>query len=154
MMPNRSLGVTNPTSREPLNNAMSQIEYRDNYPLDPVDVCRVFDASGITRPTKDLPRIARMFSAPSLVISAWREGALVGVSRSLTDYSYCCYLSDLAVDRAFQGKGVGKELIARTRAIIGDGVSLILLSAPGAMSYYPAVGFQQAENAFVIKRKR
>lgn len=132
----------------------STIEYRHNHPLDPVDVARVFDASGITRPTGDLPRIARMFAAPSLVISAWQDGRLVGVSRSLTDYSYCCYLSDLAVDKALQGHGVGKELIRRTQAVIGDEVSLILLSAPGAMSYYPAAGFQQADNAFVIRRRR
>lgn len=133
---------------------MSEIEYRHNYPLDPREVVRVFDASGITRPTSDLPRIARMFAAPSLVISAWKNGGLVGVSRSLTDYSYCCYLSDLAVDKAFQGQGIGQALIRRTQAVIGDEVSLILLSAPGAMSYYPAVGFQQADNAFVIRRKR
>lgn len=133
---------------------MSDIEYRHNCPLDPIEVARVFDASGITRPTSDLPRIARMFAAPSLVISAWQNGRLVGISRSLTDYSYCCYLSDLAVDKALQGQGVGKELIKRTQAVIGDEVSLILLSAPGAMSYYPGIGFQRAENAFVIRRKR
>lgn len=132
---------------------MSEIEYRRNYPLDPVEVARVFNASGITRPTGDLARIARMFAAPSLVISAWQNGRLIGVSRSLTDYSYCCYLSDLAVDKALQGQGVGKELIKRTQAAIGDEVSLILLSAPGAMSYYPVVGFQRADNAFVIRRK-
>ncbi|MDR2014471.1 MAG: GNAT family N-acetyltransferase [Azoarcus sp.] len=133
---------------------MSTIEYRHNFPLDPVEVVRVFNSSGITRPTGDLPRISRMFAAPCLVISAWQDGRLVGVSRALTDYSYCCYLSDLAVDKEFQGKGIGKELIKRTQAVIGEEVSLILLSAPGAMSYYPAVGFQQADNAFVIKRKR
>lgn len=133
---------------------MPEIDYRHNHPLDPIDIVHVFDASGITRPTSDLPRIARMFAAPSLVISAWQNGRLVGVSRSLTDYSYCCYLSDLAVEKALQGRGVGKELIKRTQAVIGDEVSLILLSAPGAMSYYPAVGFQRAQNAFVIRRKR
>lgn len=133
---------------------LESIEYRQNYPLDPVEVVRVFDASGISRPTADLPRIARMFAAPSLVISAWLDGRLVGVSRSLTDYSYCCYLSDLAVDRALQGKGIGTELIRRTRATIGEEVSLILLAAPEAMGYYPVVGFQHAENAFVIRRKR
>lgn len=131
------------------------IEYRHNQPLDPVEVARVFDAAGLKRPTSDLPRIARMFAAPnSLVISAWLDGRLAGVSRALTDYAYCCYLSDLAVDKALQGRGVGAELIRRTRAVIGEEVSLILLSAPDAMSYYPRVGFQQAENAFVIRRKR
>ncbi|TFZ08366.1 GNAT family N-acetyltransferase [Ramlibacter humi] len=130
------------------------IDYRHNLPLDPVEVARVFDASGIKRPTADLPRIARMFAAPALVISAWCAGRLVGVARSLTDYSYCCYLSDLAVDQALQGRGIGRELIRRTQAVIGDEVSLILLSAPDAMSYYPAVGFQPADNAFVIRRQR
>lgn len=77
---------------------------------------------------------------------------LIGVSRSLTDYAYCCYLSDLAVAKEHQGYGVGKELIRRTQEAIGDSVSLILLSAPGAMSYYPSVGFERAENAFVIRR--
>ena len=133
---------------------MPPLEYRHNVPLDPVEVVRVFDASGITRPTSDLPRIARRFAAPSLVISAWEDGRLVGLSRSLTDYAYCCYLSDLAVDKALQGRGVGKELIRRTQAVIGEEVALILLSAPNAMSYYPAIGFQRAENAFVIRRKR
>jgi len=130
------------------------IEYKHNHPLDPLDVARVFDASGIKRPTADLPRIARMFAGANLIISAWHGARLVGVSRSLTDFSYCCYLSDLAVDKAFQAHGVGSELVRRTRAVIGDEVSLILLSAPDAMSYYPKIGFEAAQNAFVIRRKR
>ena len=133
---------------------MSAVEYHRDVPLDPVDVIRVFNASGINRPTSDVPRIARMFSEPSLVISAWLDGRLVGVCRSLTDFAYCCYLSDLAVDKSVQGQGIGKELIRRTRAAIGEEVSLLLLSAPGAMSYYPQAGFERAENAFIIKRQR
>jgi GNAT superfamily N-acetyltransferase len=130
------------------------IEYRHNLPLDPADVARLFEASGITRPTQDLPRIARMFANANLIISAWSGATLVGVARALTDHAYCCYLSDLAVDKAFQAHGIGKELIRRTRAVIGDEVSLILMSAPGAMQYYPKVGFMAAENAFVVRRKR
>lgn len=133
---------------------MNSVEYRHNVPLDPLDVIRVFESSGIKRPTSDLPRIARMFAAPSLTLSAWIEGKLVGLSRSLTDYSYCCYLSDLAVDSAYQGLGIGRELVKRTQAVIGDQVSLILLSAPDAMSYYPTLGFEQAANAFVVRRKQ
>ncbi|MDC6166411.1 GNAT family N-acetyltransferase [Paucibacter sp. XJ19-41] len=130
------------------------VEYRHEHPLDPVDVARVFDRSGIKRPTQDLPRIARMFGAPSLVLSAWVEGQLVGLARSLTDQAYCCYLSDLAVDKDYQGLGIGRALVERTQALIGDEVSLILLAAPNAMSYYPALGFQLADNAFVVRRKR
>ena len=130
------------------------IEYRHNFPLAPTDVARVFDSSGITRPTDDIPRIARMFSTSNLIISAWAGDVLVGVCRALTDYSYCCYLSDLAVAEAFQQHGIGTELIRRLQSTVGDAVSIILLSASGAMSYYPSLGFAKAENAFVVRRAR
>ena len=130
------------------------IEYHDNQALDPAEVARLFEASGINRPSKDIPRIARMFSNANVVVSAWDGARLVGVSRALTDYSNCCYLSDLAVDPAYQKHGVGRELIRRTQSIIGDEVSLILLSAPDAMAYYPRIGFILANNAYVIRRKR
>lgn len=94
-----------------------------------------------------------MFAAPGLVLSAWVGDALVGLSRSLTDYAYCCYLSDLAVDKKYQGCGIGKELVRRTQAIVGEQVSVILLSAPDAMSYYPTLGFEAAGNAYIIRRK-
>jgi len=130
------------------------ITYQYNQPLDPADIARVFDASGITRPTNDLPRIARMFEHANLVISAWNQDQLVGVCRALTDFSFCCNLSDLSVDRAYQKQGIGSTLIQHVRNAIDDRVSLILLSAPGAMSYYPSVGFSAIENGFVIKRQR
>ena len=131
---------------------MFVIEYRDNFPLEPVDVAAVFDASGIRRPTKDLARIERMFANADLILSAWHEGKLIGVCRALTDFSYCCYLSDLAVANAYQKHGIGRELIARVQASIGDEVALILLSAPEAMEYYPKVGFEKVENGFIVKR--
>ena len=95
-----------------------------------------------------------MFDNANLVISAWDRDRLVGVCRALTDYSYCCYLSDLAVDRDYQKQGIGGALTAQVREAIGAEVSLILLSAPAAMSYYPTKGFIPVENGFVIKRQR
>lgn len=130
------------------------IEYRHNQPLDPADIVRVFRASGINRPIADLPRIERMFANSNLVVSAWHATRLVGVSRALTDFSYCCYLSDLAVDSAYQKRGIGRELIRRTQALIGEEVSLVLLAAPAAMAYYPRVGFTLADNAYLARRKR
>lgn len=133
---------------------MLAIEYRHNFPLEAADVAAVFDNSGIRRPTKDLARIERMFANANLILSAWHEGKLVGVCRALTDFSYCCYLSDLAVDKAFQKHGIGRELIARVRSAIGEEVALVLLLAPEAMEYYPKVGFEKIENGFIIKRAR
>ncbi|MGL4575820.1 MAG: GNAT family N-acetyltransferase [Burkholderiaceae bacterium] len=130
------------------------ITYAHNLPLDPAAVARVFDASGIKRPTQDLGRIARMLAGANLIVSAWHGTTLIGLSRALTDYAYCCYLSDLAVDKAYQGQGIGRELIRRTQLAIGEESNLVLLSAPDAMSYYPAAGFTAADNAWLIKRKR
>lgn len=131
-----------------------KIEYRHNVPLDPQEVAKVFDAAGIIRPTSDLPRIARMYAHANLVISAWDKQQLIGVARCLCDFSHCCYLADLAVHRDYQKQGIGRELLRAVQGLIGDEVSLILLSAPGAMEFYPKVGFMAANNAFVIKRKR
>ena len=129
------------------------IEYRHNVPLDPADVVRVLDASGISRPTEDVDRIARMYATSNLLISAWSDGVLVGVCRGMTDYGYTCYLADLAVEKRFQKQRIGRELIQRARNAIGEGVSPLLLSASGAMTYYPKIGFEKIDNGFLIKRK-
>jgi predicted N-acetyltransferase YhbS len=107
------------------------------------------------RPVADRARIARMLAHADIVLCA-RNGAglLVGVSRALTDYAYCCYLSDLAVDRNWQGLGIGRELIRRTHEIAGPKTTLLLISAPGAMSYYPHVGMAKSDNAFIIRRQQ
>lgn len=132
---------------------MIAIDYHINQALNVADIVRVFDSSGIQRPTQDVNRIANMFAHANLVISAWDKQKLIGVARALTDHSYSCYLSDLAVDASYQKQGVGTELIAQVRAQIGEQVSLILLSAPQAMGYYPKMGFTPLDNAFAIKRK-
>jgi GNAT superfamily N-acetyltransferase len=133
---------------------MKTIQYEVNTELSVADVIRVFNASGIVRPTQDAARIKQMFAQANLVVSAWHEGVLVGLARGLTDHSYCCYLSDLAVDQAYQRQGIGGALLEQVRQILGPEVSLILLSAPEAMDYYPKVAFLHADNAFIIKRAR
>lgn len=130
------------------------IDYRIDAPLALADILRVLDASGIQRPTQDPARIGRMFAAADIVVSAWHGERLLGLCRALTDFSYCCYLSDLAVDQAFQRRGIGGGLVEQLRAELGDEVSIVLLSAPAAMGYYPALGFSPADNAFVLRRAR
>ncbi len=130
------------------------LTYQLNTPLPASAVAAVFDASGIRRPSHDLPRIERMFANADLVLSAWDGERLVGVCRALTDFSYCCYLSDLAVDRAYQHRGIGLELVERVRAAIGEEVALVLLSAPEAMDYYPRLGFDRIDNGFIIRCSR
>lgn len=118
------------------------------------EIIRVFESSGINRPTKEPERITRMFAASCLVVTARCEGRLVGICRSLTDYAYCCYVSDLAVDREYQGQGIGEALLSQTRQAVGDAVTLVLVSAPAARDFYPKVGFEPTDAAFLVRRKR
>jgi len=107
------------------------------------------------RPVGDLDRIARMLSNASLVLTARAsEGLLIGVSRAITDHSYCTYLSDLAVDVAYQRRGIGRELIRRTHEAAGLETSLVLLSAPNAETYYPHVGMLQHKSCWVTPRQK
>lgn len=122
--------------------------------LNPLDVAKVFRNSGIRRPFNDLARIKKMIENADIIITAWHDNKLVGIARALTDYSYCCYLSDLAVDKDYQKIGIGKRLIELLRNIIGEEVALILISAPEAINYYPKIGFEKCERAFIINRKR
>lgn len=107
------------------------------------------------RPVDDPERIRRMLAHAAIILCA-RDGAgtLIGVSRALTDFAYCCYLSDLAVDARWQRRGIGRELIRRTQERAGPEAMLILLAAPKAMSYYPHIGLERSERAFVLPRAR
>ena len=129
------------------------IEYKINKPLQVNNIIEVFISSGISRPTQDIDRIKSMFQNSNLIISAWENEKLIGISRSLTDFSYCCYLSDLAVKKEYQKKGIGKRMIEITKETIGDKVMLLLLSAPNAMEYYSKLGFEKVQNGFIIKRR-
>lgn len=130
------------------------IVYHDYKGISPEDISTVFQRSGIKRPYEDLQRLARMVEGADIVITAWDGGKIVGIARALTDYAYCCYLSDLAVDLDYQQSGIGRRLIEEVQARIGEECSLLLLSAPGAVDYYPKVGFDRTDKAFVIARKK
>ena len=129
------------------------IHYQTNMVLDPDAIISVFRSSGIQRPIDDRARIDAMFRHVNLVISAWDDQTLVGVCRALTDFSWCCYLSDLAVSATHQRSGIGRRLVDVVQAAVGPEVSLILLSAPGAMRYYPSLGFSRIDNGFIVRRK-
>lgn len=88
---------------------MQMIHYQNNKELSAEDLSKVFEASGIKRPFQDLERLQKMIDHADIIISAWDEDKLVGIARAITDYVYCCYLSDLAVDDKYQKLGIGKS---------------------------------------------
>jgi len=94
--------------------------------------------------------IKAMLAHADLVCTAWDGEKLVGVARSVTDFEYCCYLSDLAVDAAYQKQGIGRELIRLTQSRLGSKAKIILLAAPKAEGYYARIGFDAHRSAWII----
>lgn len=105
------------------------------------------------RPVNDVPRIEGMLRRADVIATARVEGKLVGVSRAITDFHYCTYLSDLAVDEAYQRQGIGKELIRRTHEAAGLPTMLVLLAAPKARDYYPHIGLEQHPSCWLLPRQ-
>ena len=106
------------------------------------------------RPVSDRETMQQMLAHADIVLTARQEGRLVAVSRAITDFSYCTYLSDLAVDEAFQGRGIGRELIRRTHEAAGVTTTLVLLAAPKAQTYYPHIGMTKHESCWIISRQQ
>ena len=100
------------------------------------------------RPVTDRERIASMLEHADLLCTAWAGDLLVGVARSVTDFSYCCYVSDLAVDVSYQKRGIGVELLRLTQGLLHPKCSVILLEAPKAEGYYPKIGMVQHPSAW------
>ena len=128
------------------------IEYRTGHDLDLDEVIEVYVAStlGERRPVDDRERMGGMLREANLVVTAWDGERLVGVSRSVSDFHYATYLSDLAVRLSHQKQGIGVELIRRTR-LAAPQATVILLAAPAAVDYYPRVGFTRHESAWVLR---
>ena len=128
------------------------VEYRSDRTITPGQFIDLLERSTLAerRPVQYPEVIAGMLDNADLLITAWQDGELVGVSRSVTDFVYCCYLSDLAVDQRLQKSGVGRELIQHTRDALGPRCMLTLLSAPAATGYYPRVGFEQHPSSWIM----
>jgi predicted N-acetyltransferase YhbS len=105
------------------------------------------------RPVDEPETIRGMLRNADVLVTARAGGQVVGISRAITDFVYCTYLSDLAVDVAHQRRGIGRELIRRTHEAAGVGTNLILLAAPAATTYYPHVGLVQHDSCWTISRR-
>jgi len=108
---------------------------------------------GARRPVDNLPRLEKMLRQADIIVTARQAGKLVGVSRAVTDFAYCCYLSDLAVDEALQRQGIGKQLIEETRKAAGPEASVILLAAPAAETYYGKIGMTHMPHCWSLPRR-
>lgn len=132
---------------------MSGIEFRFGNDLNLDQVIDLYNAStlGERRPVDDRQIVSNMVHHANLVVTAWDGESLVGIARTLTDFSYVGYLADLAVRASYQRQGIGIELIERTRQKMGPRSMLVLLAAPKAVEYYPNIGFTKHESAWTLR---
>ena len=129
---------------------MAEITYRSDRKITPDEFTHLLNRTslGARRPVDDARRLRLMLEHANVLITAWDGDRLVGISRALTDFSFCCYLSDLAVDEDYQRQGIGKQLIDETHRAAGPDTSLILLAAPAAKDYYPKIGMERFTDCF------
>ena len=132
-----------------------EIDYRINSPITTEQFIELLQASTLAerRPIEDRECIEGMLKNSNLTVSAWHEDELVGIARSVTDFHYACYLSDLAVSRAYQKSGIGTQLQRLTQAQLGPRCTLILLAAPAANCYYEHIGFSHQPRCWVLERQ-
>lgn len=119
--------------------------------LDLQDVLEVYRSSGLgeRRPIADTERVAAMVRNANLILSCRIDGELVGIARSISDFSYVTFLSDIAVSRVYQRSGIGKALIEATQKEAPQ-TKIVLLSAPAATGFYPRIGFKRHDSAWVL----
>ena len=130
------------------------IEYKLDKNITPLEFIEVLKKStlGERRPIDNLETIKGMIENADIIIIATINNKIIGVARAVTDFNYCCYLSDLAVDKQYQKKGIGKKLILKIQEQLNNKCKIILLSAPNAKEYYPRIGFTQHNSAWTITK--
>jgi len=128
-----------------------EIKRENGTDLDLDEVLAVYRSSGLgeRRPVADTERMAAMVRNANLVLTYRIDGELVGIARSVSDFSYVTYLSDIAVSRAHQRSGIGSALIEATQKEAPQ-AKVVLLSAPAAAGFYPRIGFTRHDSAWVL----
>jgi ribosomal protein S18 acetylase RimI-like enzyme len=127
---------------------MITYQREDSLPVEEFRDVLIRSTLGERRPVDDPERLAKMLGNANLIFTARDNGVLIGVARNLTDFAFCTYMSDLAVDVNYQKSGIGKELIRQTKMATQG--KLILLAAPAAREYYPKIGMTKFEHCFVL----
>lgn len=148
-------GDADPFNRNPRDTIMD-ITYEINAPVSTDQFIDLLKAStlGERRPVDDHDCMEGMIKNGNLTVTAWHNGQLIGIARSVTDFHYACYLSDLAVHQNYQKRGIGKKLQSLTQEKLGPKCTLILLAAPAANSYYGHIGFTNNPRCWVLDRSQ
>lgn len=129
------------------------ISYQAQPEITVKDFIDILDKStlGLRRPLADQEAMQMMFQHGNVYVGAYDVDKLVGLARVMTDFVFTSYLSDLAIDEAYQHQGIGKQLIKEVKKYIPN-AKVILIAAPAAEGYYPKIGMQKHEHCYVLDR--
>ena len=130
------------------------IVYNTNVTPAIADILELYNHSGYfpINDKTDIGRLEKMHANANVLVTAWDGSTLVGLARSLCDFCYCCYLSDLCVRDEYKARGIGQELVRLTKQEAGEECKLILHSSPEAVGFYAKIGMQQIAAAFILPR--
>ena len=130
------------------------ITYEINPTITSTQFIEILNSStlGKRRPIDDIDTINGMINNADILITAIHNNKIIGIARAVSDFNYCCYLSDLAVHSKYQNKAIGKMLISKVQEQLNNKCKIILLSAPNASEYYPKIGFTQHNSAWVLQK--
>lgn len=90
------------------------------------------------------------FSNSMFLCFAYDSGQLIAAGRALADGKDCSYICDVAVHPDYQGRGLGKEIVARLVAFSKDHKKIILYAAAGKEPFYKKLGFKRMTTAMAI----
>lgn len=94
-------------------------------------------------------RVGRLVNNASISLVARNEkGVVVGVLFGLTDYAYWLYVTDIGVDRDYEGQGIGRRLmkIAHDKAGGEKDIAVYLIANEDAIPFYEKLGMKKAED--------
>lgn len=129
-------------------------EFRVNYQITTEQFRNLLINSllGKRRPIDDEICLGGMLKYSNLIVTAWQTENLIGIARSMTDFHYACYLSDLAVDKKYHKLGIGKKLQSITQEQLGPKCKIILVAAPDANEYYEHIGYTNNQRCWILAR--
>ena len=133
----------------------TQVNYSIVSHVDVHEFIDLLNRSGLAerRPVDDLLCMEEMVKFGNLMVTARVGSLMVGIARSLTDFHYACYLSELAVDRHYQTFGIGTELQKFTQQQLNKHCRIIVIAAPDADGYYGRLGYVRNERCWVMGRQ-
>ena len=131
------------------------VSYKIEDDLSTADFINILQSSKLCLrgPYDDESRLQIMLEQADIIYVARDGGTIVGISRAITDFSYCCYLADLAVDEKYQDQGIGKELLRLTHEKASLQTTLILFASPDSQNYYSHIGMESVSNCFIIPKQ-